>query len=171
MKGVPVTLIGPEIKPGDKAPDFNCLDISFNQVTLTDTKGMIRLIASVPSLDTSVCNKMTVRFNDEAEILDDDRIAWITVSMDLTYAQKRFMDDEDVLQMRLYSDHLNASFGQAFGVLIKEKRLLSRAVFVIDRDNTVRYAEYVKESGELPDFDAAIRVVKELAGLAGRAAA
>lgn len=171
MKGIPITLIGPEIKAGDKAPDFNCLDMSMKEVSLADTKRKIRLIASVPSLDTSVCNKMTVLLNDAAERMNDERVAWITVSMDLPFAQKRFMEDEDVRDMRLYSDHVNASFGQAYGVLIKEKRLLNRAVFVIDQDDTVRYVEYVKENGELPDFEAALRVVWDLVAELDRAAA
>ena len=171
MKGTPITLVGPEIRVGDKAPDFNCLDMHMDTVTLADTKRRIRLIASVPSLDTSVCNKMTIRLNDEAERLNDDRVAWLTVSMDLPFAQKRFMDDEDIRDMHLYSDHLDASFGQAYGVLIKENRLLSRAVFVIDRDDTVRYVEYVKENGELPNFEAALRVVWDLVAELDRAAA
>ena len=171
MKGIPITLIGPEIKVGDKAPDFNCLDMSLNNVTLADTKHRIRLIASVPSLDTSVCNKMTIRFNDEAERMNDEHVAWITVSMDLPFAQKRFMEDEDIRDMRLYSDHFSASFGQAYGVLIKEHRLLSRAVFVIDQNDKVRYVEYVKENGELPNFEAALRVVWELAAEMSKAAA
>ena len=171
MKGIPITLIGPEIKAGDKAPDFSCLDMSLKEVSLADTKRKIRLIASVPSLDTSVCNKMTVRFNDEAERMNGERVAWITVSMDLPFAQKRFMEDEDIRDMRLYSDHVNASFGQAYGVLIKEKRLLNRAVFVIDQNDTVRYVEYVKENGEMPNFEAALRVVWDLAARSSRTAA
>lgn len=171
MKGIPITLIGPEIKAGDKAPDFNCLDMHMTPVSLNDTRRKIRLIASVPSLDTSVCNKMTVRFNDEAERMNDERVAWITVSMDLPFAQKRFMEDEDIRDMRLYSDHVTASFGQNYGVLIKENRLLSRAVFVIDQDDTVRYVEYVKETGELPNFEAALRVVWDLAAQSARTAA
>jgi len=171
VKGIPITLIGPEIRVGDKAPDFNCIDMNMNQVSLADTKRRIRLIASVPSLDTYVCNKMTIRFNDEAERLNDDRVAWLTVSMDLPFAQKRFRDDEDIRDMRLYSDHRDASFGQDYGVLIKENRLLSRAVFVIDRDDTVRYVEYVRESGELPDFEAAFRAVWDLVAELDRAAA
>src|SRR5512141_412448 len=171
MKGIPVTLIGPEIKAGDKAPDFNCLDMSMNEVSLADSKRKIRLIAAVPSLDTTVCNKMTIRFNDEAERMNDVRVAWITVSMDLPFAQKLFMDDEDIRDMNLYSDHRDASFGQDYGVLIKENRLLSRAVFVIDRDDNVRYVEYVKENGQLPDFEAALRVVWDLVAELDRAAA
>ncbi len=171
MKGTPITLIGPEIKVGDKAPDFNCIDMQMKPVSIADTKRRIRLIASVPSLDTYVCNKMTIRFNDEAERMNDDRVAWITVSMDLPFAQKRFMEDEDIRAMKLYSDHRDASFGQNYGVLIKENRLLSRAVFVIDRDDTVRYVEYVRENGELPNFEAALRVVWDLVAELDRAAA
>ena len=156
---------------GDKAPDFSCIDLHMNPVSLADTKHTIRLIASVPSLDTTVCNKMTIRFNDEAERLNDDRVAWITVSMDLPFAQKRFMDDEDIRDMKLYSDHRDASFGQNYGVLIKENRLLSRAVFVVDRDDKVRYVEYVKENGELPNFETALRAVWDLVAELDRAAA
>jgi thiol peroxidase len=171
MKGTPITLIGPEIKVGDKAPDFNCIDMNMNPVTLANTKREIRLIASVPSLDTHVCNKMTIRFNDEAERENDERVAWITVSMDLPFAQKRFVEDEDIQGVKLYSDHRNASFGEAYGVLIKENRLLSRAVFVIDRNDTVRYVEYVRENGELPNFEAALRAVWDLVAELDRAAA
>ncbi len=171
MKGVPVTLVGPELKTGERAPEFVCINTKLNPVRLSDFRGKIKLIASVPSLDTTVCNKMTVRFNDEAERLESGQVEWITVSMDLPFAQKRFMEDEDVLAMTIISDHRDASFGQGYGVLIKEMRLLNRAVFVIDQYDVIRYVEYLKENGEFPNFEAAVKVVRDLLGQIQRAAA
>ena len=132
MQGKPVTLVGPEIKVGEVAPDFTCIDSRLNLVRLSDFAGKIRLIASVPSLDTAVCNKETIKFNDEAERIADDRVVWLTVSMDLPFAQKRYMEDEDIQDIKLLSDYRDASFGEAYGVLMKEHRLLARAVFVVE---------------------------------------
>ena len=171
MQGNPLTLIGPELREGDEAPDFSCQDTKLNNVSLSSFKGKVKLIASVPSLDTRVCNKETIRFNDEAERMSNPDVAWIAVSMDLPFALKRFMDDEDVANMTLLSDHSKASFGEAYGVLMKDLRLLNRAVFVLDRDDNIRYAEYLKENGEFPNFEAAVKVVRELAGGAVKAAA
>lgn len=171
MQGKPVTLIGPEIKAGERAPDFTCLDTRLNPVRLSDLKGKIKLIASVPSLDTPVCNKETIKFNDEAEKTADDRVAWLTISMDLPFAQKRYMEDEDTQNVMVLSDHRDASFGQTYGVLMKEHRLLSRAVFVVDDKDTVRHVEYVRENTQFPNFEAALNVVKELLGRSTRAAA
>ena len=171
MKGKPVTLVGPELKAGERAPEFECLNAKLDPVRLADFRGKIKLIASVPSLDTSVCNKMTIRFNDEAERLGSDQVEWVTVSMDLPFAQKRFVEDEDALAMNVISDHRDAYFGLAYGVLIKEMRLLNRAVFVIDRDDIIRHVEYLKENSEFPNFEAAVKVVMDLLGQVRRAAA
>jgi thiol peroxidase len=171
MQGKPVTLIGPEIKVGDVAPDFTCIDTRLNLAGLSDFKGKIRLFASVPSLDTAVCNKETIKFNDEAEKIADDRVVWLVISMDLPFAQKRFMEDEDIQDMHLLSDYKDASFGQAYGVLIKEHRLLARAVFVVDDKDIVRHVEYVRENTQFPNFDAAVKVVRDLLAEASRAAA
>jgi thiol peroxidase len=171
MQGKPVTLVGPEIKVGDEAPDFTCIDSRLNLVRLSDFAGKIRLIASVPSLDTAVCNKETIKFNDEAERVGDDRVVWLTISMDLPFAQKRYMEDEDIQDIKLLSDYRDASFGQAYGVLMKEHRLLARAVFVVDGGGTVKHVEYVRENSQFPNFDAALGAVRELLADAPRAAA
>jgi thioredoxin-dependent peroxiredoxin len=171
MKGQPLTVLGPEMKKGDKAPQFKCVDIKLNDYTLDSATGKVRLIASVPSLDTSVCNKEAIRFNDEAERMDNPDVAWLIVSMDLPFAQKRFMEDEDVRGLTVISDHRDASFGQNYGTLIKDLRLLQRAVFVVDKDNLIRHVEYVKETGEFPNFEAALKVIRELTGQERRAAA
>ncbi|MHB8174810.1 MAG: thiol peroxidase [Nitrospirota bacterium] len=171
MKGQPVTLLGPELKKGDKAPQFKCADVKMNDFTLENTRGKVRLIASVPSLDTSVCNKETLRWGDEAEKTDNPEVAWLVVSMDLPFAQKRFMEDEDVRGLTIISDYRYASFGENWGVLIKDLRLLQRAVFVVGKDNIIRYAEYVRETGEFPDFEAALKVLRGLTGQERRAAA
>ncbi len=129
MKGQPVTVLGPELKKGDKAPQFKCVDIKLNDYTLDSARGKVRLIASVPSLDTSVCNKEALRFNDEAEKMDNPDVAWLVVSMDLPFAQKRFMEDEDVRGLTIISDYRDASFGANWGALIKELAALAAGGF------------------------------------------
>jgi len=160
--GKPMTLVGPEIKAGDKAPDFTCLDAKMNPVRLSDTRGKIRLVASVPSLDTMVCSLETTRFNKEAEKLPADKVAVIVVSVDLPFAQDRFCSMEGIKNVKVLSDHRDTAMGQAYGVLIKETRLLSRAVFVVDESDVVRYVEYVGELGKHPDYDAALKAVNGL---------
>jgi thiol peroxidase len=171
MRGQPLTVLGPELKNGDKAPQFKCVDAKLNEYTPDSARGKVMLIASVPSLDTSVCNKEALRFNDEAEKMDNPDVAWLVVSMDLPFAQKRFMEDEDVRGLTIISDHRDASFGENWGTLIKDLRLLQRAVFVVDKNNVIRHVEYVKETGEFPNFEAALKVIRELTGQEKRAAA
>ncbi|MGA2192400.1 MAG: thiol peroxidase [Nitrospirota bacterium] len=171
MQGRPVTLIGPEIKKGDTAPDFTCINTRLSPVKLSDSKGKIRVLASVPSLDTTVCSKETIKWNDEAEKLSDGRVVWMTISMDLPFAQKRFIEDEDVQNLVVLSDHREASFGRNYGVLMKDERLLNRAIFVVDDEDTVRYVEYLKENSEFPNFDAALKVITDLLSQSRRAAA
>ncbi len=171
MKGQVLTVLGPELKKGDRAPQFTCVDTKLNEYNLDKTNGKIRLIASVPSLDTSVCRKEALRFNDEAEKLDNPDVAWLIVSMDLPFAQKRFLGEEDARGLTIISDHTNASFGENWGVLVKDLRLLQRAVFVVDGNNVIRHAEYVRDMGEFPDFGAALKVVRDLAEQERRAAA
>ena len=163
MKGSPVTLVGNEIKVGDNAPDFTVHDMSLGEVRLSDTAGRVRLIASVPSLDTTVCSLETARFNSEAEKLPTDRTAVMVISVDLPFAQKRFCSMEGIENVKVLSDHYDLSFGNAYGVVIKEFRLLARAIFVVDEKDVVRYVEYVKEIGEHPDYNAALKAVKQLA--------
>jgi thiol peroxidase len=163
LKGNPVTLLGPQIKAGDTAPDFTVVANDLSQRTLDDYKGKVLIIAAVPSLDTPVCDMETRRFNTEAAKLGDD-IAILTLSMDLPFAQARWCGAAGVEAVETLSDHRDASFGQAWGVLIKELRLLSRAVFVVGKDGKVAHVEYLKEVTEEPDYDAALDAARKLAG-------
>jgi len=160
FKGNPVTLVGREVKGGDRASDFTVLDNSLAPVTLKDTAGKVRIISVVPSLDTPVCDQQTRRFNAEAAKLPNAEI--LTVSMDLPFAQKRWCGAAGIDKVRTLSDHREASFGLAFGTLIKELRLNTRAVFVVDQEGTVRYVEYVKEITSHPDYDAALAAARQL---------
>jgi len=161
LKGGPLTLIGDEIMIGQKAEDFKALDYNLAEKTLVDFKGKIKLIASVPSLDTPVCDTEIKRFNDEASKLSKD-LAIIFISMDLPFAQKRFCQEFDINKVKTLSDHRDADFGSKFGVLIKELRLLARAIFILDKDDIVKYVEYVKELGSPPNYDAALKILKEI---------
>jgi thiol peroxidase len=152
FKGGPLTLIGPELKAGDKAPDFKLIDTGLKPVTLADSKGKTRLISVVPSIDTPVCDLQTKRFNQEASKLPAN-VAVITVSMDLPFAQGRWCGLAGADKIKMLSDYREHAFGQAYGVLIKELRLLSRAVFVIGPDDKVQYVEYVKEITLHPDYE------------------
>jgi thiol peroxidase len=159
MKGNPLTLTGNEVKVGDKAPDFQTLDAALKPVKLADFKGKVLVISTVPSLDTQICDLETKHFNDEAKKLGDD-VSILTVSMDLPFAQKRWADEADVKNVMLASDHKDSSFGTAYGVLIKELRLLARTVFVVGRDGKVKYIQYVKETASEPDYDEVLDAVK-----------
>ena len=161
MKGNPITLIGNEIKVGDKAPDFEVVDKDLLAVKFSSLAGKICVITSVPSLDTSVCDIMTRRFNEEAVKLGDD-VAVLAISMDLPFAQKRWCGAAGVKNVQVLSDHRSASFGQAYGVLIKDLRLLARAVFIVDREGVVRYADIVPEIAQEPNYNEALKIVKEL---------
>lgn len=158
----PFTLVGPEIQVGARAPDFTVLDNDLKPVTLKDTAGKVRILSVVPSLDTPVCDQQTRRFNEEAARLPQVQI--LTISMDLPFAQKRWCGAAGVNQVRTLSDHRDASFGHAYGALVKELRLNARAVFVLDKDDTVRHVEYVKEISAHPNYDAALAVARQLAG-------
>ena len=158
MKGNPLTLIGPELKAGEKAPDFKLVDNGLKNVTLADTGRNVRIISVVPSLDTPVCDAQTRRFNQEAANLGD--VAILTISMDLPFAQKRWCGAAGVDKVQTLSDHRDASFSQAYGTLIKELRIDSRAIFIVDAGDTIRYVEYVKEVGDHPNYDAALAATK-----------
>ena len=158
LKGNPLTLIGPELKAGDKAPDFNLVDNGLKNVTLADTGNNVRILSVVPSLDTPVCDAQTKRFNEEAATLSGVDI--LSVSMDLPFAQKRWCGAFGVDKIKMLSDHRDGSFGSHYGTLIKELRIESRAIFVLDRNNTVRHAEYVKEVAEHPNYDAALSAAR-----------
>src|ERR1700684_4453093 len=141
LRGDPKTLIGPELKPGEKDPDFSVVDMSLKPVTLAGTGDHVRIFSVVPSLDTPVCDAQTKRFNEEAGKLPDVKI--YTVSMDLPFAQKRWCGAYGVDRVKMVSDHRDGSFGEHCGTLIKDLRILSRAIFVVDQNNTIRHAEYV----------------------------
>jgi len=161
MKGNPLTLIGKEVKAGDSAPDFEVLDNDLSPVTLSSFLGKVCVISSVPSLDTPVCDMETRRFNQEAGKLSAD-VQIITISMDLPFAQKRWCGAAGVDKVVTLSDHRNASFGTAYGVLIKELRLLARSVFVVDREGIIRYVQMVNEITEEPDYGAIMNAVNNL---------
>ncbi len=158
MKGNPLTLIGPELKVGDAAPDFILLDGPMKVVTLKDTGNNVRIISVIPSLDTPVCDAQTKRFNEEAASLPGVDI--FTVSMDLPFAQKRWCGAFGVDKVKMLSDHKEASFGANYGTLIKELRIESRAIFVLDKENKIIYAEYVKEVADFPNYEAALAAVR-----------
>ena len=158
MRGNPLTLVGPELKPGDAAPDFNLVDGSLKPVTLRDTGNHVRIISVIPSLDTPVCDAQTKRFNEEAAKLQGVDI--ITVSMDLPFAQKRWCGAFGVDKVKMLSDHKEASFGSNYGTLIKDLRIESRAIFVIDPENKIRHAEYVKEVADFPNYEAALTAAR-----------
>ena len=159
LKGKPITLLGEVVRIGQKANNFKALDANLNEKSLEDFKGKIKLIASVPSLDTPVCDTEIKRFNDEAASLSNELVI-IFISMDLPFAQKRFCQEFEIKKVKTLSDHRDASFGTSYGVLIKELRLLARAIFIVDKTDMIRYVEYVKELGMPPNYDAALSNLK-----------
>lgn len=161
MGGNPVTLIGNEAKPGDKAPDFTVLTGDLQPYSLKDAGNKVKIISVVPSLDTGVCEMQTLRFNNEASKLKDTVI--LTISVDLPFAQKRFCEANSVENVVVLSDHKDLSFGMNYGFVLEEHRLLSRGIVVLDRDNTIRYVEYVKEVREHPDYEKALAEAAKLA--------
>ena len=161
MRGNPLTLIGPALAAGEKAPDFKLVDNSLKDVTLADTAGQVRIISVVPSLDTPVCDAQTKRFNEEAARLPG--VSIISVSMDLPFAQKRWCGAFGVDKIKMLSDHRDGSFGSSYGTLIKDLRIESRAIFVLDKQNKVRHAEYVKEVADHPNYETALAAARSAA--------
>src|SRR4051812_21140931 len=157
FKGNPYTLIGPQLKPGDAAPDFRCVTSALTLVGLADTPAKTRLFSVVPSLDTPVCSLQTKKFEESLAALKD-RVACYTVSLDLPFAQKRFCGAEGITNMQTLSDTHDRSFGTNWGVLIDglAMPLLSRAVFVVDKNGAITYAEYVPEIASHPNYDAVL---------------
>jgi thiol peroxidase len=168
MYGTPLVLIGPELKVGDKAPEFTVRDQDGQPFGLSNTRGRIRLISVIPSLDLPVCDAQTRRLNLEA-LQRDPQVEIITISSDLPFAQKRWCEAARINRMKVASDYFDHSFSKAYGTLIKELRLASCAIFIIDAYDTIRYVEYVPEVGEQPDYDKALLVLKSLSGPFGRA--
>ena len=161
MRGNPLTLVGNEIKVGDSMPDVALLDNALSQVKLSAFRGKNCVLVSVPSLDTPVCDMESRRFNEEASRLGTD-VAILIVSMDLPFAQKRWCGAAGVTKVQTLSDHREASFGNAFGVLIKELRLLARAVFVVDKKGAIRYIQLVKEVAQEPNYQEVLEALKKL---------
>jgi thiol peroxidase len=161
MKGNPVTLVGNEAKVGDKAPEFTVVDNALQPVGLSAYHGKVIVISAVLSLDTGLCDSQTRRFNEEATKLGDDVVV-LTISMDLPFAQKRWCGAAGVERVVTLSDYQQASFGQAYGILIKDLRLLARAVFVIDKEGIVRLVHLVPETGTEPDYDVVLDAVRAL---------
>jgi len=165
LKGTGLTLLGPQLKPGDKAPDFTCAVGIKDTLSLAQTPAKARLFSVVPSLDTPVCSIQTKKFNDSLAALKD-KAACYTVSLDLPFAQGRFCSSETVTNMKTLSDTHDQSFGKQYGVLIEglAMPLLSRAVFVVDGNGVIRHAEYVPEIATEPNYDAALTALKSAVG-------
>jgi thiol peroxidase len=164
FKGNPVNLVGPTLKPGDSAPEFECLT-GLEIVKLASTPAKARLFSVVPSLDTPVCSMQTKKFSDAVSTLKD-KVACYTVSLDLPFAQKRFCDAEKIANMNNLSDVRNHSFGKNYGVLLDglPLSLLARAIFVVDKSNKITYCEYVPEVTSEPNYDKALAALKAAAG-------
>ncbi len=161
IKGNPLTLVGSEVKVGDKAPDFRVLDADLKEVGLKDFSGKIKVISVTPSLDTPVCDFQARRFNGEAAKFPDD-VAVLNISMDLPFAISRFCAAAGVDKVKAFSDHRDASFGYAYGVLIKELRLLARSIFIIDKSDVIRYIEIVPEVTHHPDYERTLEMVRKV---------
>ena len=161
MKGNPLTLVGREVQVGEKAPDFEVIANDLSLFRFSSLKGKVAIICAVPSLDTPTCNIETRWFNGEAARLGPD-VEILTISMDLPFAQKRWCGAAGVDRVKTYSDHRDAAFGMAYGVLIKELRLLARAVFLVDMGGVVRYVQLVKELSNEPNYDEVLQAVGKL---------
>lgn len=162
FKGDPLVLVGPELKAGDQAPDFELTGNDLSAVSLSQTSGT-RIFSVVPSLDTPVCDQQTRRFNEEAAGIGDVTI--YTVSSDLPFAQSRWCGAAGVDKVTTLSDHKTGKFGESWGTMIRDWRIQSRAVFVVDGNNTIRYAQYVPEVAEHPNYDGVLAAAKSVAGL------
>ncbi len=160
MKGQPLTLEGPELKVGDKAPDFTLLDSQLSPVKLSDSAGEVRFLSVVPSLDTPVCSTQTKTFNERLAAMGG-KVKMYTISADLPFAQARFCGENGIDNMVTLSDHREVAFGKDYGLLLKEPRLLARAVMVLDKDNKISYMQLVPEVTAEPDYDAAIEALKK----------
>ena len=160
-RGTPVELSGTEVKVGDKAPDCELVANDLSPVKLSSYQGKIRIISAVPSLDTPTCDMETRKFNQMAANMNPDTVI-LTVSMDLPFAQKRWCGAAGVDKVITLSDHLKGEFGQSYGVLIAARRLLARAVFLVDRAGVVRHVEVVGEVAREPDYNAILKKLAEL---------
>jgi thiol peroxidase len=161
FKGNPITLMGPALQVGDRAPDFTVVDTSLAPVTLASYTGKIKVVSAVPSLDTPVCDTETRRFNQEAATLPPDVVV-LTISLDLPFAQKRWCGAAGIDRVTTLSDYRERSFGLGYGILIKELMLLCRCVFIIDATDTIRYIQYVPEVTQEPDYSEILAAVRAL---------
>jgi thioredoxin-dependent peroxiredoxin len=161
FKGNPVTLLGKEIKVSDKAVDFTVLNNNLEPLKLSDFEGKVKILSLFPSIDTGVCSKQNHTFNEKAAKLSDD-IVILAISNDLPFALKRFCGAEGIDNLITLSDHKDLDFSSKYGFLIEELRLIARGVIVIDKENTVKYVEYVPEIGEEPNYESAINAAKLL---------
>ncbi len=160
FKGNPLTLVGSQPSVGEPAPDFEVLTNDMTPVKLSELRGKVLVICSVPSLDTPVCDTEVRKFNEQATSLGDD-VAVLVISMDLPFAQQRWCGAAGIKNIQTLSDHNKVEFGGKYGVLIKELRLLARAVFVVDKEGVIRYIEVVEELTNEPDYEAALKAAKE----------
>ncbi len=163
FRGKPLTVIGGPLRVGDVAPDVELVAPDLSSFRIRSTDGKIRILSVVPSLDTGVCDAQTRRFDQEVARFGDE-VVLITVSADLPFAQRRWAAEANAQHVLVASDHREMAFGQAYGTWVKELRLEQRAVFILDRDGTVRYAEYVPEITQHPNYDAALEAVRSLLG-------
>jgi thioredoxin-dependent peroxiredoxin len=165
FKGKPHTLVGPQLKPGDKAPDFACVTSGLEVIGVSGTPAKARLFSVVPSLDTPVCSEQTRKFDKEVAGLKD-KVACYTISLDMPFAQKRFCGEASISNMQTLSDVHNHSFGENYGVLIEglPLPLLARAIFVLDKAGKITYCEYVSEVTSHPNYDKAVEALKAAAG-------
>ncbi len=156
-----VTLVGPELRVGDRAPDFRVLDTNLKELKLRDFAGKVKVISVTPSLDTPVCNLQAKRFNEEATNLPGEVVV-LNISMDLPFAISRFCAAEGIDKVKVLSDHREASFGTSYGVLIKELRLLARSIFVIDKNDRIAYVQIVPEITHHPDYNKSLEALKKI---------
>jgi len=163
IHGDPLTLTGKEMRVGDKAPDFIVLNGELKETGLKDFAGKVKVISVTPSLDTPVCDLQARMFNSEAAKLPAD-VAVLNISMDLPFAITRFCSSAGIDKVKALSDHRDASFGNGYGVLIRELRLLARSIFIIDKDDVIRYIEIVPELSNEPDYKRALEELKKISG-------
>ncbi len=161
-KGNPLTLLGNKMSVGDAAPDSTLRGLDQKPVSLSDYSGKVRLISVVPSLDTGICDAQTRRFNEEAAEMADDVVV-LTISAEHPFNQRRWCGAAGVEDVVVLSDHYDMAFGDAYGTHIKEWRLEQRSIFVVGRDDVIRYIEYVPEIAQFPDYDAALAATAEAA--------
>ena len=167
FKGKPMTLLGPELKVGDKAPDFNLVDadlqtLNWNDVSAGGTRAVLMIL--IPSIDTSVCSLETGKFNKHVANISPEKVKTIVVSADTPFAQKRWAVKEQVNNLQLLSDHKRKEFADAFGVHMKELGLLVRAIYLVDKDKTIRYIQTVPEVATEPDYDSVLKATRDLVG-------